>query len=42
MHANDDTRFLKWSFGRTHKKQDLVSAYTIQVRVCRVCELSIS
>lgn len=25
-------RFLKWSFGRTHKKQDLVSAYTIQVR----------
>ncbi|TYZ68889.1 hypothetical protein PybrP1_012593 [[Pythium] brassicae (nom. inval.)] len=25
-----NTRFLKWSFGRTHKRQDLVSAYTIQ------------
>ncbi|GAB9477715.1 hypothetical protein Gpo141_00014848, partial [Globisporangium polare] len=25
-----NTQFLKWSFGRTHKTQDLVSAYTIQ------------
>ncbi|GLD97452.1 hypothetical protein PINS_up006136 [Pythium insidiosum] len=25
-----NTQFLKWSFGRSHKKQDLVSAYTIQ------------
>ncbi|KAF1321168.1 hypothetical protein FI667_g12035, partial [Globisporangium splendens] len=28
-----NTQFLKWSFGRTHKKEDLVSAYTIQVGV---------
>jgi hypothetical protein len=23
-------RFLRWSFGRTHKQQDLASAYTVQ------------
>ncbi|KAF4324120.1 hypothetical protein BBO99_00001792 [Phytophthora kernoviae] len=25
-----NTTFLRWSFGRTHKKQDLASAYTVQ------------
>ncbi|CAH0517671.1 unnamed protein product [Peronospora belbahrii] len=25
-----NTQFLRWSFGRTHKKEDLASAYTVQ------------
>ncbi|KAJ0391934.1 hypothetical protein P43SY_011225 [Pythium insidiosum] len=37
-----NTQFLKWSFGRSHKKQDLVSAYTIQVGRDVRCALRVS